>query len=186
MILTQLPYAHDFKAVPCVLSRLYRAESVAQDMGYLCSYTVPHTVVPLPPSPSTPEWLGFLSSPLALHRLQRPPELAVILRSDTSQGLLPSSTGFGMKRIRVTFKLPWGHPLPPLTDGTSSTGLTPPILLPSGKFSVDQAFGSPHLVPGLVPWGDLQVTVIWPLGCADLLRAPQKQRSSLLPHSHLE
>lgn len=53
--------------------------------------------------------LPALQSPLTLHRLQGPTELVIILRSDTSQGPLPSRTGFGMKRIRVTFKLPWGN-----------------------------------------------------------------------------
>lgn len=129
------------------------------------SYTIPHAVVPLPPSPTTWEWLGFLSSPFALHRLPGPTELVVILRSDTSQGLLPSRTVFGMKRIRVTFKLPLGHCLPPLTDGILSNGSQPPDLTPlwealcgpSFCFSISGAWISPmgrlashgHLAPGV-------------------------------------
>ena len=100
-----------------------------------------------------------------------------------------------MKRIRVLFKLPWGHALgrpklvePPLEALAS----VPRILLPSGRFFVDQALVSSHLVPGFVPPGRFEShSYLVPGMCGgsgwpDLFMAFPNQCSSPLSHSHPE
>lgn len=189
---TQLPFARDLGVVlfRCRVHRLpYRAQSAAREPGCPCSYAGPHALIPLPPSPRTQEGLGFLSSPLAAHRLQGPSELVVILRADTSQGLLPSGIGFGVKGIRVTFKFPGGMLfLPSLIEPLQQAPASVPLmLLPSGK-----CFRVLTLGTWISPLGRrdshrrLAAGVCGASSQPDLSGAFPSQCSSPLPHSHPE
>ena len=116
-------------------------------------------------------------------------ELVIIFSTNTSQGLLSSKTSFGVKKTKVTFKSPWGHPLPHFIDATSSVGPPPvsPILLSSGKFSLSQTL-TPCFWCWISPMGRVGeghsylASGMWGLrGWSDLIRAFLRPAPALCP-----
>lgn len=152
-----------------------------------------HATAPAPRAPHERRW--FLSSPFPCRR-QGPAELAVILGMDTSYGLLPSRPSFGVKRIKVTFKSPWGHPLSPIVQWNLINRLCHPSLshlAPLWEILSGPSFVPLLLRPALVPQIGFKFIVTWRLGHGAEVAGQRPcsgpscdQQSSALPCSHLE